>query len=869
VQGDLDELYTYWYQRAGEPQASLRYVLNVLSVLPPFVRRRPQANQYAQPSPFHLDMVRSYMTIARRHLWHNRLYTFLNVMGLAIGLSACWIIYRLVSYEYAFNQHHVNKERIFRIVTQFDNQFNMGGNAGVPLPLTAAIRTQVPGIERAVSVRGQWMKSVYASRRNGKAEQFREVTNVVATDSNYFDLIHYQWLAGNAKQSLAQPQQVVLAQSRAERYFPGLTAQQVIGRTMTYFDTLIVQVTGVVADPAQPTSFEAKEFLSLASLPPIPDDASLWDNINSSDQTFVRLSPTANPERVEQQVNAIVGKYSKSVQLKSGVRERWHPLQPLTEMHFGTQYGDSSRRVNKDVLNGLMALAGFILLLACINYINLTTAQIPARAREIGIRKTLGSRRGALIIQFLGETLVITIVALSLAFVLSQGLLHYLGDLIPDGTYTYINWPLTIVFLTLLVVVVSVLAGIYPGWLVTRFQPVAVLRGVASYIGGTSSRGLTLRKGLIVVQFVMAQVFIIAAWLIGQQLHYSLDKDMGFDRDAVLTALLPREGTDQAAILRKRVALRQALEQLPGVATASLGNPPANQSFSMNEFSLKRPKQETKIVLQFKYVDTNYVHLYKIPLLAGRNVEPSDTFRDLVLNETAVKQLGFARPENAIGQVLHTGTIAYPIVGVVRDFQVESVRQKIHPVVLVPYQQYSNDINIKLASNRPSDWQGALADVEKIWKSFYPDEPFKYAFYDETLTGFYKDEQAMARIINLATAVAILISCLGLFGLATLTAFQRTKEIGVRKVLGASVGEILALLTRDFIKLVMLAIIIATPIAWYLMNQWLQSYAYKIDIEWWVFALAGLSAIGIALLTVSFQSIKAALTNPVKSLRTE
>ena len=867
VQGDLYERYDRDVQLAGVRTANWRYWLNVLRFVRPFAIKR-QPNVYSSPS-LNLDMLRNFVKIALRQLWHNRLFTGLNVVGLSVGLSACWIIYRLVSYEFAFDQHHPNKDRTYRVVTQFNKSGQESGFAGVPVPLLSAVRSQVAGIEQSVPIRGQWMDHVYASRRGQKPVRFRDVLNVVATTDAYFGLVQYQWLAGDPTQALAQPGQVVLTQSRAERYFPGLTARQTLGQTLTYQDTLRVRVTGVVTDPTRPSSFEGREFLSLATLPPPKDPTGQWDNLNADDQLFIRLLAKADAKKVETQINNLVALHSEAVREKKGIRERWHPLQPLNEVHFGTNYGDSRRRASMGVLYGLMGLAGFILLLAVINYVNLATAQAPARAREIGIRKTLGSRRRTLVLQFLGETGAVTILALALAFVLAQFFFAYFGDLLPVGADTYINWPLTIGFLIALVLIVSLLAGLYPSWLATRFQPVAVLRGQAHQITGQSSRGLTLRKGLIVFQFVMAQVFIVSAWLLGQQLRFALAKDMGFNRDAVVLAQLPYTNTDPATTVRQRWVLRQEIAGLPGVAAVSLGNPPANQSMRLDEMTLKQAKREVKVTLQYKYVDTNYVSLYKLPLLAGRNLLVTDTVRDYVLNETAVRALGFTRPQDAIGQFLHAGNGAFPIVGVVRDFQVTSVREKINPVALVAYQHYANQINVRLASNRPADWQVTLAKIGRIWPRFYPEEPFNYNFYDQTLATFYETERTMTRIINLATGVAILVSCLGLFGLATLTAFQRRKEIGVRKVLGASVAGVVALLSKDFIKLVLIAIVLASPLAWWGMSWFLQQYAYKIDIAWWVFALAGLLAIGIALLTVSFQSVKAALANPVTSLRSE
>jgi ABC-type antimicrobial peptide transport system permease subunit len=552
--------------------------------------------------------------------------------------------------------------------------------------------------------------------------------------------------------------------------------------------------------------------------------------------------------------------------------KRWHLLQPLSELHFGTDYRERERRVNKQVLFGLIGLAGFILALAVINYVNLASAQVPQRAREIGIRKTLGSRRRPLIVQFLGETAIITLLAFGLAYGLSRFFFSNFGDLIPEGIDQHVNWPLLVLFLIGLLVGVTLLAGLYPGWLITQFQPASVLRGQTGYTVSEGANRLTLRKSLIVFQFLIAQLFIVGALIVNQQLTYSLQADMGFVRDAVLTADTPWKN-DEANRANKRFALKQELKRIPGVAAVSLGNQPASNSYSSNFHQYVGKKGKVELNLFRKYVDADYINLYKLPLLAGRMLEPSDTTKEYMLNETAIKELGFSSPQEAIGKFIKENggeaNKVVPIVGVVRDFHTRSFKEKIPPIALMMNRDNVSTLNIKLASGQPADWQRTIGDIRNVWQRFYPDDPFDYQFYDQTLETFYKQERQLSRVVNLATCIAILISCLGLFGLATLMAHQRTKEIGIRKVLGASVAGVVALLSKDFLKLVMVAILIASPLAWYIMTKWLENFAYRVSIQWWLFALSGLLAIGIALATVSFQSIKAALVNPVKSLRAE
>ncbi len=423
--------------------------------------------------------------------------------------------------------------------------------------------------------------------------------------------------------------------------------------------------------------------------------------------------------------------------------------------------------------------------------------------------------------------------------------------------------------MAVLLVGVSLLAGWYPSLLITRFQPTQVLRGQVSLKVGKNT--FSLRKSLIVFQFVIAQAFVIGAIIMNQQLHFALEKDLGFDKEAVITFRVPYDLWQKDANSEKHFGLKDKFKRLIEVDKVSLGNPPFSQSFSSNVTTYNGPKGEVKFQLYRKSVDIDMLDTYNIKLIAGRNLlfSESDTVREYVINETAVREFGFEGPQDALGKFLTVGDYSVPIVGVVGDFHAAKMSRKIDPLAFTTYKDKTGTFNIKLASNQPADWQAGIQKMEKLWKSTYPDLPFEYQFYDDKIADYYESERRMAKIINLSTGIAILISCLGLFGLATLTAFQRTKEIGVRKVLGASISGIVAMLSKDFVALVLIALVIASPIAWYFMNEWLADFAYHIDISWWVFVLAGATALAIALLTVGYQAVKAALMNPVESLRSE
>jgi putative ABC transport system permease protein len=818
-------------------------------------------------------MLPNYLKLAFRQLWRNRLFTALNVLGLSIGLAACWMIFQLVSYEFSFDTGQPNRDRIYKVVSDFTFDGKESGNTGAPKPLAEAIRKQIGGVETVVGLYDQWIMSLKVPQPSGKSLNFTDIEQVQATTTDYFKLVPYRWLAGSPAKALAEPNEAVLTLSRAEKYFPGLTPEQMLGKTILYHDTVGIKVTGVVADLDRTTSFMGQEFLSLSTFQKGENAKAYtenWGGVSSSDQIYLLLGTKTDVAKLNKNINTLSRNNSREAMRHwSANFTRKHDLLPLSEVHFSPKYAGRVPTVNKNTLLSLMGLAAFLLALAVINYVNLTTAQVPQRAREIGIRKTLGSSRSRLIGHFLGETFIVTVLACGLAFVWTIMFRSSFGDLFPEGLGLYPNIGQTLLFMVMLALVVSALAGWYPSLLITRFQPTQVLRGQVSLKIGRSN--FSLRKSLIVFQFVIAQAFVMGAIIMNQQMRYTMEKDLGFDREAVLTFQVPYRLLQSEAYGEKQFALKDELKRLPEVASVSLGNPPFNQNFSSGGIIYKNAQKEIELNVYRKYVDTDLLGTYNMKLLAGRNLLPSDTVREYVINETAVREFGFKNPQEAIGKFVteQNNHLLIPIVGVVEDFHTDTFTQKIDPLTLMTEKDKTGNFNVKLASNKPSDWQAGIRKMETLWKQTYPDAPFEYKFYDDMIAQYYESERRMTQIINLSTGIAILISCLGLFGLATLTAFQRTKEIGVRKVLGASIAGIVGMLSKDFIVLVLIALVIASPIAWYFMDQWLTDFAYHVDIAWWVFVLAGLAAVTIALITVGYQSIRAALMNPVESLRSE
>lgn len=811
-----------------------------------------------------------FKTLLRR-LARHRLFTALNVLGLAIGISACWVIYTIVSYEFSFESGLKNREQTYRLVTGFIFDEKESYNGGVSAPLYQEVRTQVRGVDHVVPVFGRWMDVVRAENPGKEPVIVDDPEHLAEVDSTYFNMVTYSWLVGDAKSFLSTPDNVVLTESRAKKYFPGVAAQQLIGRQITYNDTILKRIAGIVKDLDYPSEFVTQEFFVMK---PKVYQLNQWTNTNGSDKVYLQLSANADTAKVLAQISAVASQKWEEFQKEKKPTwnmKRWYELLPLKESHFSTHVREFDvRKANKPVLYGLVGLGIFLLLLACINYINLSTALVPQRSKEIGVRKVLGSGRRALMAQVLSETLVTVILSIALAFVLTKIGFSLLRDVIPEGTLDHSDpWGL-VFFLLPLLLVVTLLSGWYPAWLIAKVQPVTIMRGQGLF--KTSNNRLALRKVLIVFQFVIAQIFIVGAIIMGSQLRYSVKKDMGFNKEAVVLISVPWKMQRDKKYENKQFALADELRRESGISGVSVGRRPMSPNYNSSQYEyagVDPSKEPIKRQVFRKAVDTNYINLYNIQLLAGRNLHASDTTNEFVINEMAAHAFGFKTPQEAIGKVIGQEGSKFPIVGVVKDFHLQDFHNTIDPVALMSDKDGEDELNIKLNTTDPSRWQQTLKTIEQKWNAFYPSGTFEYKFYDQELEKMYKEERNLSKLINLATAIAIVISCLGLFGLAIITAFQRTKEIGIRKVLGASVTGIVTILSSDFIKLVLVALVIASPVAWWAMNKWLSDFAYRIDIEWWMFALTGVAAVVIALLTVGFHAVKAAMANPVKSLRSE
>jgi putative ABC transport system permease protein len=798
------------------------------------------------------------LRLSFRSLQKRKVITSINILGLAIGISAALVIYLIVQYDYSFDRYEPNRDRVYRVATHGDNW----DNAGVPVPLPRAL-AGITGIERSAFMMGMNDQGTTVSVSQGNVKEqkvFKQQENFAYSDGNYFSVFPHQWLAGNPVVSLKDPHQIVLSESLVRRYFGSLTSDQVIGKTIMVDDSIALVVSGIVKDLAANTDFDQQAILSLATIAASPGlkDQYQWDqwgSTNSINQVMLVLSPGVKPADVTQQIMHMFNTRSGREQDKTT-----YSLQPLSDIHFSEKL---EGKVSKPTLLSLSLVAVFILLLGSINFINLSTAQASERAREIGMRKILGSSKRQLITRYLSETVLLTAIATVFSLLITPLIIKGFGDFMPAGLDAgRMLQPHVLAFLGILILVVSFLSGIYPALVLTHIKPISAARNsTLSTTGG--NRRVWLRKTLTVSQFVIAQVFIIGVLVVNSQIHYAINTEMGFRKDAIITFY---PVFDFIHPNNKKFVLRDKLRSIPEIQEVGLGNgPPAIGGYMTTEVEFKEGKKDIRLPVDSRNGDTNFIGLYNIRILAGQNVLPTDSPTQFLINETLARDLGFHSPTDAVGHLLNG---AQPIVGVMADFHLASVRTPIHPMVFNYDSKWGFVMNVALHRS-PDNWKTAIAKIKKAWEEIYPGQPFTYTFLDKEVAKFYEQEQRLSRLLTWAAGVAILISCLGLLGLVIFTANQRTREIGIRKVLGASVAQIIALLSKDFVRLVTLAFLIAVPIAWYGANQWLQSFAYHTGLRWWLFVIAGAAMLVSTLLILGIRAGKAALANPVNNLRTE
>jgi putative ABC transport system permease protein len=810
-------------------------------------------------------MILNYFKIAVRNLMKYKFISFINLFGLTVGLACCLLILTYIVHELSYDKYHKNADRTYRITRQFNAP---DGKVWLHLgtispPFGPLLTNDFPEIQKMTRL---LQFGPTPMRFNDKI--FNE-TDVFVADDQLFDVFDVSVTRGNTKRALSDPFTVMLSEEKAKKYFGN---EDPLDKTVRIFNQYDLKVTGVYKSFRSNTHFHPGMLISFPTL----KDSSIYgeENLrtnwgNNAFFTYILLPEHYKASQLESRFPAFLDKHfpmgpNATTRASKGTALF---LQKLTDIHLRSHL-DYEAEENGDIKRVYIfsAIALFILLIACINYMNLSTARSALRSREIGIRKVAGAQRKEIIFQFLAESVFISLIAMVIAVAICWLSLPYLNRLsgLSMTMSSLLQWKIVLPLL-LIPFVVGIISGIYPAVFMSSFQPVRVLKGLFKVKQG----GFSFRQVLVVAQFSISIILIVCTVIVFQQLNFMQKKELGFDRDHIITipyngALSPQFETFRTELLQNP-AIRDA-GRSSRIPTGRLLDA-ANASIPVGDSS-----QPIKADIKMVTVDPNFISTYSIKMKAGRNFSRdygTDT-ASFVLNEAAVNAIGWKSAEEAIGKTFNYGSIMKgKIIGVMNDLHFESLHQRITPMILLMANSSDggyNRLSVKLSGNNLT---AALAHVEKTWKKFLPDAPYDFAFLDDNFDRLYAAERVQGNLFTMFSFIAIFIACLGLFGLSAFTITQRIKEIGIRKVLGADVSTIVALLSKDFLKLVLIAALIAFPIAWFAMNKWLQDFAYRSSIQWWVFLVAGIAAALVALVTISFQAIKAALANPVKSLRTE
>jgi len=805
-------------------------------------------------------MLKNHFKTAIRNLIRNKNYAIINISGLAVGISVCLIIFIIIRFELSFDNFHSKKDRIYRVLTEYHHAdaANIFYGRGVPLPMPAALKTSFKQVEKVATVFADYNDQLLVLNEKGEpVKKFKEEKGVFLTEPSFFEIFDFPWLAGNAATALKDPNSAVLSKEIAEKYFGDW--KSAIGKTIKWNDHEVLKITGILATIPANTDFQLKVVISYGTgFTSWFSKSTNWDGTGTSYGCFILLPASVSPTAFNSQLREFVKK------VKSPGNKDSHIIQALGQIHFDTGAGDySNKNISPELIKALWLIAAFILLIACVNFINLATAQAVNRAKEVGVRKVLGSNRWQLQRQFLTETFVIVISALILSVGLALLALPFVGRLLehPLALNLFSN-PAIIFFLVLVAVLVTLLAGFYPSLVLSGFNPINALK---SRLVALNTKGFSLRKGLVVLQFVIAQALIIGTLIIVKQMNYFTTQPLGFDKEAVVNIPFPGDsaGTSKLDFLRKQLSDIKGIQRI----TFASNTPVEDNNDNWTNLKYDHAAKQSDFYVISKFIDNEYLPTYQLPLVAGRNLERSDTTREFLVNETLLKSLGVTNPHDALNKDINLGEqLKGPIVGVLKDFHDRSFRAPVAPVLMMSMKREYSLAGIKLSTQ---DIPSTMKAIEKSWAATYPDFVFEYEFLDAKINSFYKEENKLSQIYKMFATIAIFLSCLGLYGLASFMAVQRIKEVGIRKVLGASAGSIVYLFSKEFVLLIGIAFVIASPIAWYFMHQWLQDYIFRIDMNWWIFLVGGALSVLIALLTVSFQALKAAFANPVKSLRTE
>ncbi|MBX2871499.1 MAG: ABC transporter permease [Saprospiraceae bacterium] len=866
MEGDLHEMYEDFRDRYGPRKAKQQFIKAAFSYMRPYFFRKRQDNSSL------LTAQRFHFKIAFRYFERNKVFVLINVLGLALGVACALLINQLIQHESSFDQFHTGVDRTYRVVRVSQVEGADEFRTGVVFPMAANIRTDLPAAEAVTATYPLWnVHLAIQDEAGGVEKKFKERKGIGLVDESFFEVFDFgekegNWIHGEAGQALTQPYGMVLTASMARKYF-GTTNP--LGRIITIDDEYEFTVTGVVKDLPTATDLPFTVFLSFRSLEEMWGDfvKTSWVGVSDNSQCYLRLQEGVEAEAFNQQLAQLHAKHvSKEI-----AAMRSYLLQPMNEVHQDARFGNyTDRTTSQGTILVLWAIAFFVILTAGVNYINLATAQSSLRAKEMGMRKVVGSNRLGIMFQAFTETFLITSMAVILGLAMAITGLPYLEQYMDIQFQAFWKWE-QLMWLLGLVLFMTIAAGYYPGKVLSGFSPIQAFR---KKVERAQEGSLGLRRGLIVFQFVVAQLFIMATIAVLLQVKHFQEAEWGFNQDAVITVQVPG-ASDRPSVRQKLYNAWHSLPNIEQVSFAASAPSAATRAHNYSEIKLETQGPEDGIMCEVMTIDTAFIDLYEMPIVAGRSILPgeADQQHAVVVTERLAKDLGFLAPADAVDQAVHFNGRDCIIVGVAQDFQASSFRQsdlKHRGRVAM----WHNPAGFGMASLRlkmtdAEQLSESLQAIEDIWVSTYPRYVFEFQFLDDRLAAYYAVETKMSQLFRILAAIAIFIGCLGLYGLVTFLVNQKTKEIGVRKVLGASTQQILSLILKEYVGLLLLAFLIACPIAYWGLNQWLNNFASQIDLPVWLFIAALAFSMTMAILSVGYKSLQAARLNPAKALRTE
>jgi putative ABC transport system permease protein len=826
--------------------------------------------------PFHKvtnpeSMFRNYVKVALRSLTKQKVYSFINILGLSVGLASCLLIVMFVLDEFSYDKFHDKADRIYKVALERKYPNHATFYSIIPHSYADVLATDFPEVEQTVRMSGPF-NDVQVSYKKGTDEKKFEEDFIMAADSNFFDVFGIKLLKGDPKNVLSTINDIVVTEATAKRYFD---KEDPIGKSLEFFGQSF-KVTGVCENVPENSHFKF-DFLSKWSEQFFGGGRDV-NFITFSAHTYILTKPGADAKALEAKFPKMVDTYA-AAQIEKDLGKSWadykkegngyrYFLQPITSIHLDPTHIEAKMKPggNLNYVYFLICVAILIVVIACINFMNLATARSAERAREVGVRKTMGSLKTQLISQFLIESVILSLIATLFALVLAKLALPYFNMLAAKQLQLNFS-PVVLIGLTLLGVLAGLMAGSYPAFFLSAFNPVSVMKG--TFTG--SGKGAWLRNGLVIFQFWISIILIVGTLVVSDQMRFMQTKSLGFDKEQVLII----ENTFN--LQKNSTVYVEELKQLPEVkdAAGAFSRLGSEGDFFGDQF---KPEGSSEILTtKSMVIDDDFAPMIGFTFSEGKGYskETNDSL-SIILNEAAVKAMDIKDPVGKrISQVQRNQNnnngmvVNYTIIGVIKDFNFQSLRDQVTPLTIRSNETFGGGVNFAYLRIKEGELKNVISKAEALWKKLAPDQPFKYKFLDENLNANYESEQRAGTLFGVFSGLAIIIACVGLFGLAAYTASLRTKEIGVRKVLGATVSAVVILLSKDFTKLILIAFVLAVPIGWYMMSQWLEGFAFRTTISVWTFFLAGGIALLISWLTVSYQSIKAAVRNPVKSLRSE